>query len=39
MKTALQTEYGMNDVAELEQTLANKKEKIKQSVICQPLFV
>lgn len=39
IRNTLQTEYGMNDVENLEQIVADKKEKIKQSVICQPLFV
>ncbi len=38
MRNALQTEYGIEDVAVLEQSLTNKKEQIKQSVIFQPLF-
>ncbi len=39
MRNALQTEYGIEDVEALEQTLTNKKEQIKQSVIFQPLLV
>ena len=38
IRNALQTEYGIEDVAALEQNLINKKEQIKQSVIFQPLF-
>ncbi|MGI8639759.1 MAG: hypothetical protein ACR2MG_07370 [Pyrinomonadaceae bacterium] len=37
-RKALQTEYGMNDVETLQQSLTDKSEKIKQSVIFQPLF-
>ncbi|CAN5200065.1 hypothetical protein BH20ACI1_BH20ACI1_21540 [soil metagenome] len=39
MRNALQTEYGIDDVAALEKSLSDKKEQIKQSVIFQPLLV
>lgn len=39
MRKALQTEYGMNDVEVLEQSLTEKRDKIKQSMIFQPFFV
>ncbi len=38
MQNALQTEYGIEDVASLEKTLTDKKEQIKQSIIFQPLL-
>lgn len=38
MRNALQTEYGIDDITTLEQSLSNKKEQIRQSVIIQPLL-
>ncbi len=38
-REALRTEYGMKEVENLEEILTDKKEKIKQSVIFQPLLV
>ena len=39
VSSALQNDYGISDVSTVAQSLTDKREKIKQSVIFQPLFV
>ncbi len=38
LQNSLRTEYGMQEVENLEQIIADKMGKIRESVICQPLF-